>query len=838
MDEDYVDMGISVEEMTEWLPSYDERRAILARDGLASVDGFRITILLTLEYIMGMRVCSECPDCNHKQRGEGDDYWTSCQDLFGNNAYSDGGVFGRVEGIYISIEAQKSAGSLHAHGQVHVACIHQHTPLIDIMAQLQDNKPTLVSEYLRYKAHVCREVYENVTEWNASKREEVEEAWPEYKHFTDLVSKPHYMSSELDPTEWRKAYLCMHVDRIAQLKQHHVHVRNSKGERVPLTHCQRADDPRKCKGDFPRTAWFIETPVVLCPGLMQRMNLPTGGRRNRLGSLHGPRNEANYNGTSPALTAFLHTNSDVQLPYRFGITAETHSDQHCIAGCVGKVNVDEVNEALQCAQDAQAGYACDYQNKRAARCCNEVKECMKGHKRLAQSLENQRPAYHGKRHVTRLCSDAYGRGMVRSNQESTNLRVSGRDDNVTSAESFHTASFVNFPGRDLTRWREAIYQNESYVDMLGAINVDWRNPQRRTPIMRNLVFLYGHRPQDCPEIWYLSPYEFMVYWSVRTAEYSRDPDVDHDEFPAKLTENGIQKIRKQKGDVAPILIGGEDYVLKTWDREKHNTWLPLPDNDYTQEYRHDWVYVRNHRPTDPSFTGCPMPRRGAEEQERNAALILTYFHAFTLNPSFHSEHVPFLGKLCVAGKSWHASLLEWFDGRVLSEETKRDVSNFLVVTRARPDEDDDIRSEDQFSDSELLVGEHNFEKIVKTRMGGGLSSKKDSDVNDLEKDDVGVLPSTVEAFSLAQHFWPVPSAQTEMQRTGESNIDEERLDTALKAAAASQKKEFQSNSLDEKDHDPSVRSKKNTPLLICMHGWKRGVAKRRRVENYYGRRNK
>ena len=39
MDEDYVDMGVSVEEMTEWLPSYDERRAILARDGFASVDG-------------------------------------------------------------------------------------------------------------------------------------------------------------------------------------------------------------------------------------------------------------------------------------------------------------------------------------------------------------------------------------------------------------------------------------------------------------------------------------------------------------------------------------------------------------------------------------------------------------------------------------------------------------------------------------------------------------------------------------------------------------------------------------------------------------------------------
>ena len=78
----------------------------------------------------------------------------------------------------------------------------------------------------------------------------------------------------------------------------------------------------------------------------------------------------------------------------------------------------------------------------------------------------------------RFCFDAYGRGMARSNQESINLSIGGTDATVTSAESFHTASFVNFPDRDLARWREAIYENESYVGMLGAISVDWRNPQR------------------------------------------------------------------------------------------------------------------------------------------------------------------------------------------------------------------------------------------------------------------------------------------------------------------------------------------------------------------------
>ena len=38
MSQDFVEMRVSVEEMKDWLPSYDERRAILARDGLASVE--------------------------------------------------------------------------------------------------------------------------------------------------------------------------------------------------------------------------------------------------------------------------------------------------------------------------------------------------------------------------------------------------------------------------------------------------------------------------------------------------------------------------------------------------------------------------------------------------------------------------------------------------------------------------------------------------------------------------------------------------------------------------------------------------------------------------------
>ena len=43
---------------------------------------------------------------------------------------------------------------------------------------------------------------------------------------------------------------------------------------------------------------------------------------------------------------------------------------------------------------------------------------------------------------------------------------------------------------------------------LTAIEVDKRNPRRWTAVQKNVAFLYGHRPRH-PEVWYLSPYEFV-----------------------------------------------------------------------------------------------------------------------------------------------------------------------------------------------------------------------------------------------------------------------------------------------------------------------------------------
>ena len=131
-------------------------------------------------------------------------------------------------------------------------------------------------------------MYADLDAWK-QRQEATEEAWPEYIKALDLVSKRAYVSGDGDSESWLHSYLYEHVQRMQELKQHHVHTLNSKGERVPLTHCRRPDDPRKCKGDFSRTLWLIDKAVIPCQGLLKRMGMACSGRQNKLGALHGPR---------------------------------------------------------------------------------------------------------------------------------------------------------------------------------------------------------------------------------------------------------------------------------------------------------------------------------------------------------------------------------------------------------------------------------------------------------------------------------------------------------------------------------------------------------------------
>ena len=171
------------------------------------------------------------------------------------------------------------------------------------------------------------------------------------------------------------------------------------------------------------------------------MGLHSRGKKCQLGVMHGPFSHEMLNATHSAMLAALRCNSDAQLPYRFPITGDTHfcDDPTCLESSL-KLMI----EATQIAQDAQAGYACDYGLKRQPMAFNECMECVKGHRQLASDLKQGSLNRIGKRHAMRLVSDAYSKGIVRAQVENTNLRAYATSSDVTSAESFKTCQTVSF----------------------------------------------------------------------------------------------------------------------------------------------------------------------------------------------------------------------------------------------------------------------------------------------------------------------------------------------------------------------------------------------------------
>ena len=209
-----------------------------------------------------------------------------------------------------------------------------------------------------------------------------------------------------------------------------------------------------------------------------------------------------------------------------------------------------------------------------------------------------------------------------------NLRLHYKETYVLQAESFSTSPTVIFPGRDLCRWREAIFENSEHVQVLARVDIDRRNPSRNTPVTKNVAYAYGHRPRNSP-LWFLSAYEFMRSWTLELATYPKDADAedDNEAIHAHLTASGREKLKaaneaKEKADMKP----GEDYIVKDTGSHKYG-WFPFDDNDYTRQYRNNWVFVQRARPHEPLFAACPMPPSGAGQQDRNATIIVTYSRA-------------------------------------------------------------------------------------------------------------------------------------------------------------------------------------------------------------------
>ena len=388
--------------------------------------------------------------------------------------------------------------------QAFIQCFHQ----LRSLSELQGLKDQRLVEMLRrctsYSGYVQRKVYCNKEAWDDEKHE-IEDAWPEFKDCPLMSSRPAYQLDDvMEPAAWRATYLAADVEGLQKRKQHHVHIPGPDGKRMPLKHCQDPKDPTKCKSGFPRTSWLTEEPFVVCPGLAAEKEMPHKGKKSMVGLPWGPCNEPNLNGTHPALVAALRCNSDVQPPYRFPITASTHSSGLCGNECA-KAPVRNLIWDAQINQAAQAGYAADYQNKRLPVAVHECKEWMKAQKKLVEAIQDQKPGYVGARLGKRLITDCYARGVCRGAVECTNLIIHAEDHekDPTRAESVKTAPVTEISLQYGLRLLEKAAAQEPWPREPRRVQSDPRSYAQKKLIDCPFWTAYGGRgqaPEASPSI--------------------------------------------------------------------------------------------------------------------------------------------------------------------------------------------------------------------------------------------------------------------------------------------------------------------------------------------------
>ena len=75
-----------------------------------------------------------------------------------------------------------------------------------MLRQIKGSGCDVVSKYLQYKAHVCKQTYEDVASARA-RQNDIEKDWPEYKTSTVLLSRPGYQSRRDDATFYDAKYV-------------------------------------------------------------------------------------------------------------------------------------------------------------------------------------------------------------------------------------------------------------------------------------------------------------------------------------------------------------------------------------------------------------------------------------------------------------------------------------------------------------------------------------------------------------------------------------------------------------------------------------------------------
>ena len=279
------------------LPEYELRRQAITNDILCCVEAFLVLVKVVLATLLGIRMCPKCPHCN----ANGSKH--PCQDQFGSNMDTFGGIFGGCDGFGGGVESQRG-GTLHLHLIAYIISVFQHATLARI-SEMIEAKLLSVAALERYMEWVSMHdpldaaLHENHVE-------DLEKQWREnFNHSSNdaLGFVPTLVFQDASATMWDGAdvpaaaedassYMSAYRRSgqfVLSRTNHHWHPKDSKtGERTPLNACiakaQKKKKVKECKHGAPWTKQCTRRTKLVCAGVARKHHLKVTGQRNALGS--------------------------------------------------------------------------------------------------------------------------------------------------------------------------------------------------------------------------------------------------------------------------------------------------------------------------------------------------------------------------------------------------------------------------------------------------------------------------------------------------------------------------------------------------------------------------
>ena len=286
-----------------------------------------------------------------------------------------------------------------------------------------------------------------------------------------------------------------------------------------------------------------------------------------------------------------------------------------------------------------------------------------------------------------------------------------QDENAVVAESIRTSRTVRLMGAQFLGLIEQLEHGRVNRARARACRLNKRQPRgSRTLQAADVAALYALRP-TAPELWYISPYEFTMYWEILPARVPTTvADLQNAAawWDVDVSPAGLEKLQRAEGGKIELLPG-VDYTLKrNRRRRKFAALMMFP------------------RPKAYGTRGCSagdrarfVPALASERKTRVlSACISDRGRCDRLVPTYTC----LLAQACVAGIQ--AGKTRCVDGSTVQSYVKKrntTSATFSASTACGPaDAENQANSDDAVSDEELQLTAADIpECFESTAMGSG-----------------------------------------------------------------------------------------------------------------------